>query len=166
MKAFKKLVAAVLVCVMALTMLTACGGGSSSGGFSSAAFTKKVNDKLAAKGSSIVLQNDDAMVKKANDVAKYMNIPSSDLKGKNDDQKAAYVLQKMFSVIAHVDFADNEDFEPVEGETEDKMAENLANELIQDAGYETISKVGFAMSSVDDKPALWFVYTYAEVNAN
>ena len=106
------------------------------------------------------------MVKKANDVAKYMNIPSSDLKGMTDDQKAAYVLQKLFSVVAHVDFADNEDFEPVDGETEDQMAENLANELIQEAGYMTISKVGFAMSSVDGEPAMWFVYTYAEVNAN
>ena len=31
MKAFKKLIAAALVCALALTMLTACGGGSGSG---------------------------------------------------------------------------------------------------------------------------------------
>ena len=166
MKAFKKLMAAVLVCVMALTMLTACGGGSSSGGFSSAAFTKKVNDKLAAKGSSIVLQNDDAMVKKANDVARIMNISSSDVKDMTDEQKMSYFFQKLFNVGASVEFADNEDFEPLDGETEDQMAESFANELIQDADSMTVSKVGFAKSYMEDEPFVWCVYTYAEVNAN
>ena len=166
MKAFKKLVATVLVCVMALTMLTACGGGSSSGGFSSAAFTKKVNDKLAAKGSSIVLQNDDAMVKKANEMAKIMNIPSSDLKGMTDDDKMSYLIQKMFAAAISADLADNEDFDVLDDETEDKMAESFANELIQGAGSMTVSKVGFAKSSVDGQPTVWCVYTYAEVNAN
>ncbi|MBD9242329.1 MAG: hypothetical protein EGQ64_08600 [Ruminococcaceae bacterium] len=166
MKAFKKLAAAVLVCVMALTMLTACGGGSSSGGFSSAAFTKKVNDKLAAKGSSIVLQNDDAMVKKANDVARIMNISSSDVKNMTDEQKFSYFFQKLFTVGTTVKFADNEDFEWLDGETEDQMAENYANELIQDAGSMTVSKIGFAKSSVDGQPTVWCVYTYTEVSAN
>lgn len=166
MKAFKKLMAAVLVCVMALTMLTACGGGSSSGGFSSAAFTKKVNDKLAAKGSSIVLQNDDAMVKKANEMAKIMNIPSSDLKGMTDDDKMSYLIQKMFAAAISADLADNEDFDVLDGETEDKMAESFANQLIQDAGSMTVSKIGFAKSSVDGQPTVWCVYTYTEVSAN
>ena len=44
----KKLGIMLIVSGMLMSMLTACGGGSSSGGFSSAAFTKKVNDKLAA----------------------------------------------------------------------------------------------------------------------
>lgn len=166
MKAFKKLVAAVLVCVMALTILTACGGGSSSGGFSSAAFTKKVNDKLAAKGSSIVLQNDDAMVKKANEMAKIMNIPSSDLKGMTDDDKMSYLIQKMFAAAISADLADNEDFDVLDDETEDKMAESFANQLIQDAGSMTVSKIGFAKSSVDGQPTVWCVYTYTEVSAN
>lgn len=166
MKAFKKLAAAVLVCVMALTMLTACGGGSSSGGFSSAAFTKKVNDKLAAKGSSIVLQNDDAMVKKANDVARIMNISSSDVKNMTDDQKISYFFQKLFTVGASVKFADDEDFEWLDGETEDQMAENYANELIQGAGSMTISKIGFAKSYMEDEPFVYCVYTYTGTNAN
>ena len=43
MKRFKKLVAVLLACVMALTLLTACGGG---GGSSSAATEKAVGQQL------------------------------------------------------------------------------------------------------------------------
>ena len=161
MKAFKKLVAAVLVCVMALTMLTACGGGSSSGGFSSAAFTKKVNDKLAAKGSSIVLQNDDAMVAKAKILANGMNISASEISGMTEVQIEDYATKKLMKAYAAADIdTRNEDFVHLYDGTEEELAEKLAGEIIKGASYATVNKIGFAKSKIGNDEVIWGVYNY------
>ena len=59
MKRFKKLVAVLLACVMALTLLTACGGGGASGGGSNSGedvmkqLTAKINENVKDLGISM-----------------------------------------------------------------------------------------------------------------
>ena len=59
MKRFKKLVAVLLACVMALTLLTACGGGggSSAPATPQAQLAAKINVKLKAAGMPTVTYN-------------------------------------------------------------------------------------------------------------
>lgn len=61
MKMFRKLISAVLVCAMALTLLTACGSSGSSSNSDSQDLVAAINAQLKAKGSSITVTADDTL---------------------------------------------------------------------------------------------------------
>lgn len=158
----RKLVKVILTCAVALTVLTACSGGSSAGNiFSSEAYTKKVNDKLATKGSSIVLQNDDAMVAKAKILANGMNISASEINGMTEVQIEDYATKKLMKAYAAADIdTRNEDFVHLYDGTEEELAEKLAGEIIKGASYATVNKIGFAKSKIGNDEVIWGVYNY------
>lgn len=158
----RKLVKVILTCAVALTVLTACSGGSSAGNaFSSEAYTKKVNGKLAAKGSSIVLKNDDAIVEKAKILANGMNISASEINGMTEVQIEDYATKKLMKAYAAADIdTRNEDFVHLYDGTEEELAEKLAGEIIKGASYATVNKIGFAKSKIGNDEVIWGVYNY------
>lgn len=64
MKCVKKLVAVLLIAVMALTLLTACGGGGSSAETGNQ-LTAKINNQLADDNSDIRLTYSDKLSSQA-----------------------------------------------------------------------------------------------------
>lgn len=71
MKMFRKFVSALLVCAMALTLLTACGSSSSSSSSDSKDLVTEINAQLKAKGSSITVTADSDLNKDAKKVAAF-----------------------------------------------------------------------------------------------
>lgn len=145
MKAFKKLVAAVLVCVMALTMLTACGGGSSTSSFSA-----KLTSALKNKG--ITVTYDSALTTKAQKIsAGIAGIDPEKVKNMTDEEGKALV-QKIF-IDSGLDLS-REAFVVSEGKTEDAQISSIVDQLVERSTVEPgapvkvkIEKFGYAQAT-------------------
>ena len=96
MKRFKKLVAVLLACVMALTLLTACGGGASGGSSNSGEevmkqLTAKINENVKDLGISMTY--DTQLDKRAevcgNVLLTKLNNGASEAEAENAAMKAA-----------------------------------------------------------------------------
>lgn len=142
MKAFKKLVAAVLVCVMALTILTACGGGSSTSSFSA-----KLTSALKNKG--ITVTYDSALTTKAQKMsASIAGIDPEKVKNMTDQEGEA--LMKKIFVDSGLSLL-SETVAISEGKTEDAQISSIVDQLVELSTVEpgtpmkvNIEKFGYA----------------------
>ena len=158
MKAFKKLMAAVLVCVMALTMLTACGGGSGTSSFSA-----KLTSALKNKG--ITVTYDSALTTKAEKMsASIASIDPEKVKNMTDEEGAA-LMQKIFadSGLSLL----SETIAISEGKTEDAQISSIVDQLVELSAVEpgdqakmNIEKFGYSQVTYGGETQYIVVVSY------
>lgn len=159
MKRFKKLVAVLLACVMALTLLTACGGGGASGGGSNSGedvmkqLTAKINENTKEYG--IVLTYDAQLDNRA---ATYGNVLIAKYEGGFSEEEAIAAAMKAAGVNDKDYYIAN--YNP-NGATKldmDRVAAVLAGQIVKEyqANQKVGKKIGYAGTLSDSGDLLSF----------
>ncbi len=154
MKAFKKLIAAALVCALALTMLTACGGGSGSG---AGDFGAKLTSAL--KGKGIEVTYDAGLTQKAEKFAASLKVVDpKELDKMTEEEEDAFFAKLMtdagINVLTEI---------PVigEGDTEEAQVADVVKDMADGKGAGFVfSKYGYCKVDYNGKSGVIVLASY------